>query len=173
MHDLHASAQPRAPRRTTCWNRRGSLKALWRRMKTLQAGARRAAEILTGARHWMEPTPRLELGTYGLRIGPGPDPEGSGGSRSVTLQGVTASATSPRVPTHPANHGQVAALVLHGSGTLISPTEAALRLGIKRCTVYSLCAKGELPHLRVGSLLRIDVDGFLAAQRAGRRDKRR
>jgi excisionase family DNA binding protein len=72
------------------------------------------------------------------------------------------SAASPNVSPHPANHGQFAALVLHGSGPLFSPTEAAERLGIKRSTVYSLCARGELPHVRVGSLLRIDVNGFLA-----------
>ena len=57
--------------------------------------------------------------------------------------------------------------MLHGSGGLISPKEAAARLGIKRCTVYRLCAKGELPHVRVGSLLRIDVDAYLAAHGKG------
>jgi excisionase family DNA binding protein len=63
--------------------------------------------------------------------------------------------------------------VLQGSGRLVSPKEAAERLGIKRCTVYSLCAKGELPHVRVGSLLRIDLEAFLAAQRQVRREKRK
>jgi excisionase family DNA binding protein len=73
-------------------------------------------------------------------------------------------AISPNVPTHPDNHHQFAALVLHGSERLCSPKEAAVRLGIKRSTVYSLCAKGELPCVRIGSLWRIDVDGFLAGR---------
>ena len=34
-----------------------------------------------------------------------------------------------------------------------------------------LCAKGALPHVRVGSLLRIDVDAYLAAPRS-RKSKR-
>jgi len=46
------------------------------------------------------------------------------------------------------------------------PAEAALRLGVKRSSVYRLCAKGALPHVRVGSLLRIDVDAYLAAPRS-------
>ena len=67
-------------------------------------------------------------------------------------------------PLGPANHDQFAALVLHESRGLVSPKVAAVRLGIKRSTVYSLCAKGALPCLRVGSLLRIDVDGYLVAR---------
>ena len=39
--------------------------------------------------------------------------------------------------------------MLHGSERLVSPKEAAERLGIKRSTVYTLCAKDELPHVRV------------------------
>jgi excisionase family DNA binding protein len=58
--------------------------------------------------------------------------------------------------------------VLQGSGCLFSPKEAADRLGIKRSTVYSLCAKGELPNVRVGSLLRIDLAAFIAARRLSR-----
>jgi excisionase family DNA binding protein len=52
--------------------------------------------------------------------------------------------------------------VLHESAQLVSPKAAAKRLGIKRSTVYRLCAKGELPCVRIGSPWRIDVDGFLA-----------
>jgi len=64
-------------------------------------------------------------------------------------------------------------VVLHGSGRLVSPKEAAERLGIKRSTVYTLCANGELPHVGVGSLLRVDVDAFLATHRQAQRDGRR
>ena len=119
-----------------------------------------------------EPTAGLEPATYGLRSGTGANPAEPEESPSFTSRTVTASATSPHVPTRPDNHGQFAALVLHGSGRLVSPKEAAERLGIKRSTVYTLCAKGELPHVRVGSLLRIDLDAFLAMQRAQRERRR-
>jgi excisionase family DNA binding protein len=115
----------------------------------------------------LEPTPGLEPGTYGLRRGTGPNPEAPEESQSFTSRMVTDSATSPNVPPHPDNHGQFAALVLHESGCLVSPKEAALRLGIKRSTVYTLCAKGEIPHARVGSLVRIDIDAYLAPRACG------
>ncbi len=51
----------------------------------------------------------------------------------------------------------------------MSPKEAALRLGIKVSSVYRLCAKDALPHLRLGSLLRIDVESYLAAPRSWNR----
>jgi len=112
----------------------------------------------------VEPTAGLEPATYGLRIGDGQACAAPGGSQTLTSRTVSDPTASPNVPTHPDNHGQFAALVLHGSARLFSPQEAAERLGIKRSTVYSLCARGELPHVRVGSLLRIDVDGFLAGR---------
>jgi excisionase family DNA binding protein len=65
----------------------------------------------------------------------------------------------PRVPGY--LHTQIdrfAALVLHGSGALVSPKEAVRRLGIKVSTVYRLCAKDALPHMRFRALLRIEVE---------------
>jgi excisionase family DNA binding protein len=59
--------------------------------------------------------------------------------------------------------------VLHESERLYSPKEAAVRLGIKRSTVYNLCAEGQVPCIRVGSLWRIDVDGFLAGRYRSRK----
>ena len=53
-------------------------------------------------------------------------------------------------------------MVLHGSQRLASPKEAALRLGINLSTVYRLCAECALPYVRLGSLLRIDVERYLA-----------
>jgi len=41
------------------------------------------------------------------------------------------------------------------------------RLGVKRSTIYALCAKGVLSCVRVGSLLRMDLDGFLTGRYAG------
>ena len=73
---------------------------------------------------------------------------------------------SPNVPTHPDNHGPFAALVLQGfSARLVSPREAAALLGVNRETIYRLCSRGELPHFRVGSVLRVDLAGYLAQRR--------
>jgi len=83
-------------------------------------------------------------------------------SRSVTLRGVSSSPTSPNVPPHPAKHDQFAALVLQGfSGKLVSPRKAAAVLGVNRETIYRLCARAELPHIRVGAALRIDLAAYL------------
>jgi len=84
-------------------------------------------------------------------------------SRSVTLRGVGDSVISPNVPTHPDNHGPFAALVLQGfAGKLVSPREAAALLAVNRETIYRLCARGELPSIRIGSILRIDLVSYLA-----------
>ena len=83
-------------------------------------------------------------------------------SRSVTLRGVGDSPTSPNVSPHPDNPGQFAALVLQGfSGRLVSPRAAAALLDVNRETIYRLCARGELPHVRVGAALRIDLTEYL------------
>ena len=83
--------------------------------------------------------------------------------QGITLRGDSDSQTSPNVPTRPDNHGQFAALVLHGSeANLVSPRDAAVRLGVNRETIYRLCSRGELAHVRVGSALRIDLAASLA-----------
>ena len=44
----------------------------------------------------------------------------------------------------------------------------AERLGVCTATVYRLCTRGELPHLRVSNAIRIrptDLDAFLARGR--------
>ncbi len=108
----------------------------------------------------VEPAARgFEVGDRGL-------PEEPEASRSVTFRGVGASAPSPNVSPHPADHGPFAALVLQGfSGKLVSPRQAAALLGVNRETIYRLCARGELPHVRVGSVLRVDLAAYLARHR--------
>jgi excisionase family DNA binding protein len=67
---------------------------------------------------------------------------------------------------HPANDGQFAALVLQGfSGRLVSPREAAALLGVNRETIYRLCKRGELPHIRVAAALRIDLTRYASAEK--------
>jgi len=52
--------------------------------------------------------------------------------------------------------------VLQGfSGKLVSPRKAAAVLGVNRETIYRLCARAELPHIRVGAALRIDLAAYL------------
>jgi excisionase family DNA binding protein len=102
---------------------------------------------------------------FGFGVGHPADPGVPVASPSFTLRTVASSPTSPNVPPRPLDHGEFAALVLHGSQTLMSPKEAARRLGMKVSTVYRLCAKDALPHVRLGSLLRIDVESYLAAPR--------
>ena len=108
----------------------------------------------------------VEPAARGFEVRGGEDTVAPGASRSVTLRGVSASATSPNVPTHPANHGEFAALVLQGfSGKLVSPRQAAALLGVNRETIYRLCARSELPNVRIGSVLRIDLAAYLAKRR--------
>jgi len=106
----------------------------------------------------------------GFEVGDPVHPAESEASRSVRFRGVTVSATSPNVPTRPANHDRFAALVLHSPesaspAVLLSPREAAARLGVNRETIYRLCARGELRHVRVGSALRVDLGTYLAQLR--------
>jgi excisionase family DNA binding protein len=94
-------------------------------------------------------------------------PDESDASRHFTFRTVTSSAGSPNVSTRPGNHAQFAALVLQGfSQKLVSPREAAALLCVNRETIYRLCARGELAHVRVGSALRVDLVEYLATQRS-------
>ena len=104
----------------------------------------------------------VEPAARGFEVREGGDTAAHGASHSVTLRGVGNSAASPNVSPHPDNHGQFAALVLQGfSAKLVSPREAAALLCVSRETIYRLCARGELPHVRVGSLLRVDLAAYL------------
>jgi excisionase family DNA binding protein len=54
----------------------------------------------------------------------------------------------------------------------LTPAEVAARLRVCRATVYKLCAKGELGHVRVGLSVRIaqsHVNAFLSKKREGTR----
>jgi excisionase family DNA binding protein len=52
--------------------------------------------------------------------------------------------------------------------TTCFPSEIAARLGVSTSTVYKLCERGQLPHIRVSNAIRIaqrDLEGFIAAGR--------
>jgi excisionase family DNA binding protein len=79
-------------------------------------------------------------------------------SDASVLRGRAFPRTSRRArPTH----GEFAALVLHEKP--MSPAGAADDLGVSRATVYTLCARGEIPHLRVGSSLRLLLTDVVAS----------
>ena len=102
----------------------------------------------------------------GFEVRSGGHTAAPGASRSVTFRGVSDSRAAPNVSTRPDNHGPFAALVLQGfSAKLLSPRQAATLLGVNRETIYRLCTRGELPHVRVGSVLRIDLAAYLARRR--------
>ena len=44
----------------------------------------------------------------------------------------------------------------------LSPKQAAQLLGVNRETIYRLCGRGVLPHVRIGAALRIDLAAYLA-----------
>jgi excisionase family DNA binding protein len=55
---------------------------------------------------------------------------------------------------------------------LLSVRQVAAQLGVCTATVYALCAKGVLPHVRVLNAVRV-APGDLEAFVEGRRSKRR
>ena len=55
-----------------------------------------------------------------------------------------------------------------GAERLLNVREVAERLGVCTATIYGLCERGELPHLRVSNAIRIrptDLEAFLARGR--------
>jgi excisionase family DNA binding protein len=52
-------------------------------------------------------------------------------------------------------------------GPLLKVAEVAEALSVCRATVYALCERGELPHLRISNAIRVrrvDLEAFLAAR---------
>ena len=71
--------------------------------------------------------------------------------------------TAPRVATTPTVADL--AVLYGGRGRLLRVAEVAEQLGICNATVYRLCERGELPHLRVVNSIRVrpkDLEEYLA-----------
>jgi len=97
-------------------------------------------------------------------------------SRSVTNRGLRSNGEAPNVSLRPADPENFAASLLPSSAltpglralaesapSLISPQDAAHRLGVCRATVYNLCKRGVLPHVRIGSSVRLALPDVIAA----------
>jgi excisionase family DNA binding protein len=53
--------------------------------------------------------------------------------------------------------------------SLLSVRQVAKLLGVCRATVYALCQRGELPHLRIRNAIRVDVQEMKEILRQWRR----
>jgi excisionase family DNA binding protein len=96
-----------------------------------------------------------------------PAPVGEEG-RKVPPESVPRTPTIPTVSDLHALHG--------GPEVLLTVTEVAQRLRVCTQTVYKLCARGALVHVRIIASIRVrlaDLDAYIAAQdRAARRWRR-
>ncbi len=88
----------------------------------------------------------------------------TGASGSEQKQGILIPAVSPSAVSRPALRGLKAL-----PEKLLTVAEVAEAMGVCRATVYALCDRGELPHVRVSNAIRFsgaDLERFL---RLGRR----
>ena len=56
-------------------------------------------------------------------------------------------------------------MIAGGADNLLSVRQVAARLGVSTATVYALCEKGALAHVRVSNAIRVapaDLDQFIA-----------
>jgi excisionase family DNA binding protein len=87
--------------------------------------------------------------------------EGEGGTFTVAPGGMV---TTPHGAPVVRNLGQLPGV----SESLMTVREVATRLLVSTATVYALCDRGDLPHLRVSNAIRIvasDLAAFIAARR--------
>jgi excisionase family DNA binding protein len=55
-----------------------------------------------------------------------------------------------------------------GADNLLTARQVAQRLSVGAATVYKLCERGELPHVRVSNAIRVlpaDLEAFVAGRR--------
>lgn len=118
---------------------------------------------------------------YGSGEGPGVRPEGGSAPQAVGIPRFdTPSAVQGSQPLGQI-HGEFAASLLHrrtspevgGGADLLTVSQVAARLRVKPVTVYRLCQRGELAHLRVSNALRVEaaeLERFLVSIRGREKD---
>ncbi len=92
---------------------------------------------------------------------------GGGSSGSQRVENVRGDDPERVPPSHPeaAFRSPFAAPVLQPGGdvaALLSVRDAAARLGVCTATIYTLCERGELAHVRVLNAIRIAASGLVA-----------
>jgi excisionase family DNA binding protein len=106
--------------------------------------------------------PAVHLGSQAVvstRATPGPQ-----SSRSLRMGVFPKDFVPPLSPRLRSLHG--------GADHLLTVREVAKRLGVSTATVYALCNRGELVHVRVSNAIRIepaDLAEFIGRRRALRR----
>jgi excisionase family DNA binding protein len=57
-----------------------------------------------------------------------------------------------------------------GAGRLLTVREVAERLSVSTATIYTLCERGELAHVRISNAIRIEpagLEAFISTRRMG------
>ena len=107
--------------------------------------------------------------TYGSGGSKGRLGKGSTGSQRVENVGETIGGASRSSPPSARVRSPFAAPVLHaGCDALLAVREVAARLGVSTATVYALCERGHLNHVRVLNAIRVgesDLVEFVAANK--------
>jgi len=129
----------------------------------------------------LERATRFELATLGLGNGPGTtalcgttsQPAASKGiSGNPGSQPIAPKSTVSQLSCYPLATRPSALHALRGGARdLLCAREVAKRLGVCTATVYKLCSRGELAHVRVSNSVRVvpaDLDAFIAAKARGR-----
>jgi excisionase family DNA binding protein len=125
-------------------------------------------------------TPVLVIGAVGFELtapcsqsGSQPVPCASSASQVRVGIGTMADAVSPasprlaafgkaRAPTEPPRSGTALTALRGGARDLLSVREVAMQLGVSTATVYKLCDRGDLPHLRVLNSIRVTPSALAA-----------
>lgn len=108
----------------------------------------------------------LEPLTFGVTGSPAVRPTRSSPSQTMPFRKVDGAGRVQPVAETPTNHSQFAAPVLQGirggAENLLTVRQVAERLSVSTFTVYGLCERGELQHVRVSNSIRVSPSALRA-----------